>query len=378
MIVGNSLRPRCASRNSLLGLRSTLALGLAMLVAETAAAAPLTFTLFNPTSSNQSRLNMVASAKLSGGELTSAPQHAPGGLNGQGSLSTLYNDTASTVSELKTIVTQQGIIFPGNSTATALNTRGAFSDLQLRPNVGGTSGTAPGDYGVKFSSPQDVVIPPIDVSALNIPGLTTLNLGTLRSIDLNIALRDIVIDLTSGYIPLLPNGTYPQTFNSTALNVEINGTSDMLLSAFLVPPSAGDFLATGAALIALQQALAGQGINITVQAVLFPTAGYNVGFGWSTPLPATSAVNDDATQGSLEHIGSNLRLTVPVKFDVVPTTLPAPLDTLLTAQLGLSGKLIGQTPFVVVEVPEPSSVVLATLGAGGLAAVAIKRRRRAG
>jgi hypothetical protein len=151
----------------------------------------------------------------------------------------------------------------------------------------------------------------------------------------------------------------------------------MLLSAFLAPPSAGDFLATGAALIALQQALAPQGINLTVSTVLFPTAGYNVGFGWTTPLPATSATNDDASQGTLEHVGSNLRLTIPVKFDVVPTTLPAPLDTLLTAHLGLSGKLIGQTPFVVLEVPEPSSVVLAAFGLCGLGLAAHRRRRRA-
>jgi hypothetical protein len=319
----------------------------------------------------------VASAKLAGGELTSAAQLPAGGLNGQGSLTTLYNDTAATDSMLRANVTQQGILFPGNSTAVALNTRGLFSDLALRPNVGGTAGTAPGNYGVKFTSPQDVVIPPIDITALNIPGLTTLNLGTLRAIDLNIAMRNTVIDIDSGYIPLLPNGTYPQTFNSTPLNISISGTTDMLLSAFLVPPSAGDFLATGAALIALQQALAGQGIAITVQAVLFPTAGYNVGFGFSTPLNATSVVNDDASQGTLEHISSNLRMTVPIKFEVVPTTLPAPLDTLLTAQLGLSGKLIGQTPFVTVNVPEPSSVVLGALGLGSLAVVAMRRRRTA-
>lgn len=360
-----------------LAVRLALALGLMLVAAESATATPLTFTLFNPASNNQSRLDLVASAKLAGGELTSSAQLAPGGLNGQGSLTTLYNDTASTVSVLETDVSQQGIVFPGGSTAVALNSRGLISDLALRPNVGGTSGTAPGNYGVKFSSPQDVVIPPIDISALNIPGLTTLNLGTLRSIDLNVAMRNTVIDLDSGYIPLLPNGTYPQTFDATALNVSISGTTDMLLSAFLVPATAGDFLATGAALIALQQALSGQGIAITVQTVLFPTAGYNVGFGFSTPLNATSVINDEANPGTLEHIGPNLRLTVPIKFDIVPDTLPAPLDTLLTAQLGLSGKLIGQTPFVAVDVPEPSSVVLGALGLGSLAMVAVRRRRRA-
>lgn len=242
--------------------------------------------------------------------------------------------------------------------------------------MAGASGTAPGNYGVKLTSPQDIVIPPIDVSALNIPGITTLNLGTLQAIDLNIALRDTVIDVDSGYIPLLPNGTYPQTFDSTQLNLSITGNSDMLLSAFLVPPTAGDFLATGAALVALQQALAGQGIAITVQAVLFPTPGYNVGFGWRAPLSASGIANDDASQGTLEHVGSNLRLTIPVKFDVVPATLPSPLDTLLTAQLGLSGKLIGQTPFVTVNVPEPASVVLGVMSLGGLALVAGRRHRR--
>jgi len=91
-------------------------------------------------------------------------------------------------------------------------------------------------------------------------------------------------------------------------------------------------------------------------------------------MDTTLATNDDATLGTLEHIGPNLRVTVPVKFDVVPTT---PVDMLFTAHYGLSGKLIGQTPFVIVEVPEPSSVVLGLLGTAGLGLAGLRRRRMA-
>jgi len=58
-------------------------------------------------------------------------------------------------------------------------------------------------------------------------------------------------------------------------------------------------------------------------------------------------------------VGSNLRLTVPVSFVVAAATA---IDFLFSASYGLSGTLIGQVPFVVVEVPEPGTWALMRLG----------------
>ena len=87
----------------------TLAAALASPVV--AQATPLDFGLVNVSSSQQSRLQLAVTASLAGAQLTSAPQFVPGGLNGPGSLSTLYNATSGNGSRLAANVTQQSIQF---------------------------------------------------------------------------------------------------------------------------------------------------------------------------------------------------------------------------------------------------------------------------
>ena len=346
---------------------------LSLALADSVRALPVSFTNFNPSSSNQSRINLVATAELSGAVLNEGPQFPPGGLNGNGSESTLYAQTATnTPSNMATNLGLFSIGFPGGGTAMAANATGLFgNNLAITPGVGGASGTAPADYGVIFTSPQNIVVPPIDVSGLGIPGLTTLNLGTVTGINLNVALRNFVIDLHSGILGMSGGGSYPAQFDSTQVNVTLAGTSDMSLTATLKQATFTDWLATGAALIALQQGLAGQGIAITSSGNLFQLS-YQVGIGFSTPLPATSILNTDASMGKVEHIGANLRLTMPVKFNVDATGLPAPLDTLIMAHFAMSGQIIGQTPFQVV--PEPSSIGLTLSGLASVLALAWRRR----
>ena len=338
-----------------------------------APAVPVTFTNINVSNSNQSRINLVATAAFNGVPLTSAPQYAPGGLNGNGSESTLYHQTATnTPSNMATDLSLFSVEFPGGGTAMAANTTGLLNNnLAIAPGVGGASGTAPADYGTIFTSPQDIAVPPIDVSGLGIPGLTTLNLGTLTGINLNVALRNIVLDLHSGSLPLSGGGSYPAQFDSTQVGVTLSGTSDMSLTATLKQDNLNNWLTTGAALLALQQGLAGQGITITTTGSIFNLT-YQVGIGFSSPLPAADFLNTDASQGKLEHVGANLRLTLPVKFDVDATTLPAPLDTLITAHFTMSGQLIGQAPFQ--ALPEPSSIGLLLCGLASV--TALSRRRR--
>jgi len=345
------------------------------LAAGTASATPLDFTLFNPSGSNQSRLDLVATANLAGGQLTASPTVAPGGLNGLGSQSTLYNDTGNG-SKLATNVTQSSISFLNTFGAIARNATGSFGNLNVGPGVGGVSGTAPANYGVTFSSPQSIAIPPVDLAPFGVP--LVLNLGTLTSIDAKVALRDVVVDVVGGSIPLSPSGSYPQTFDASQLDIGISGTADILLGATVTQNNILDYGAVGIALGLLQSTLSGQGVALTYTAngynFLAGQGSYTIGFGLTAALPTTIVPNTDATLGTLEHIGGNLRVTVPVKFDVVPET---PVDMLFAAQFGLSGKLIGQVPYEVVEVPEPSSIALGLLGSASLGLVALRRRRSA-
>jgi len=336
----------------------TLAAALASpLVAQ---ATPLDFGLVNVSSSQQSRLQLAVTASLAGAQLTSAPQFVPGGLNGPGSLSTLYNATSGNGSRLAANVTQQSIQFLDSGSAIARNAVGSFgTNLSIAPGLAGASGTAPASYGVSFSSPQNIAIPPIDLTPIGVP--LTLNLGTLSSIDAKVALRNVVVDVTSASpIPLSPCSAVPsQSFDASALQVSLAGTADVLIGATARQASFLDYVTAGVALTALQAALASQGVNLSVVNNGFFQQSYTIGFGLSTPLPDLALPNLDASFGALAQVGSNLRLTVPVSFVVAAAT---PIDFLFSASYGLSGTLIGQVPFVVVEVPEPGTWALMGLG----------------
>ena len=343
--------------------------------AHQARALPVTFTNINVSGSNASRINIMGAAQLSGSTLTEGPQFAPGGLNGNGSESTLYNQTATnTPSNMVTNLGLFSVGFPGGGIANAANTTGLLgNNLALAPGVGGRSGTAAGDYGEVFTSPQDIVVPPIDISSLNIPGITSLNLGTSSAINLNVALRGFALDFNSSLLGMSGGGSYPAHFDASQVGVLVSGTADMSLTATLKQDNLTDWLATGAALIALQSALSGQGISITETGSLLGLS-YQVGFGFTTPLPSTAAANNNAGLGTVDHVGSNLRLTLPVNFNLAPS-LPAPLNSLLTANFAMNGQLIGQTPFQ--TVPEPSSIALALTGLASVIGLAWRRRTRA-
>lgn len=361
------------SRSSVRALTAAAtATAAALFLAATPAAhaTPLDFTLFNVSGGTQSRLALSASAQFAGAALTAAPQAAPGGLNGLGSLTTLYNDTGNG-SRLATDLTQGTVNFLDTQGAIARNTVGSLgNNLAVAPNVGGTSGTAPASYGVLFTSPQSIAIPPIDLTPFGLTG--TLNLGTLTSLDTKVALRGVVVDVT-GMAPLSAYSANPlQSFDASLLQIALAGTADVLVGATVRQDSVGDYIAAGLALTALQQTLAPQGVALTIQNNGFVARSYTIGLGLSTDLPAGLAPNLATGAGVVEQIGSNLRLTLPLSFAFTAST---PVDFLFSSQYALEGTLVGQVPFVVVEVPEPAAAWLAL---AGLALVAARVRRRAG
>ncbi|MBX9787672.1 MAG: PEP-CTERM sorting domain-containing protein [Pirellulales bacterium] len=329
----------------------------------------LTFTL------NQSQSNLsldIKNAQLFGLNLSLSEQAT-------GSLKSSYTGT------IATDINGSSIDFPGGSAADAsILTSGIFKlPVNMLPGVGGTGAAAPADYGFKLSAPIGTSIPPIDLTFLNIPGVTTLNLGTFNSIDLNTSLRNVILDVTSN--TPIPRTGVPSltTFDASQTSIVMSGNADVSLAAVL---TAGDFLSysvNGLALSSLASLINAQvpgllSVNYNPLAIFGP---YNisVGLGTSVPISGLAVPNEDVTKlGSLQVVGTQYRLTMPISFNAIPDfsslgAASAALSFLLPLHLGFSGQLVGVAPKI--AVPEPGSVVLLVIGLVSLALVGINRRR---
>jgi len=309
-------------------------------------AGPVNFTLI----SSSSTLNASFDVTALGGALTATQQKA-------GSLTSRYNGTVATnIGNLGIGGTSINFLPGQDGDATAM--------LGISPGIGGNlPGTAPGDYGVRLNAPFEIDLPAIDLSSL---GLGTIDLGTLQSINVDIALRDIVVDVnTLGAIPMPTPITPVGTFDASLVDLSFGGTADINAALVLKQDNLVAYFANLVVLGLLETTLAGQGIDVTVSGNLLAQT-ISVGIPFSQAISGT--LPNGAGTGTIEHIGPNYRLTLPVDFSVLES---AGIDFVLGIDARLQGQFVGTAPFT--TVPEPSTWALALIG---LAVPVLGRRFR--
>lgn len=303
---------------------------------------------------SSSEIDLQVTGTSLGGQLTVAEQN-PGAR-------TRYNGTVSTDFHLG-FGANSNISFPSGGAANAVNPTGGFfnTPLQYSPNVNGAAGTAPANYGVNLSAPQQIVIPPFDI-----PNVGTVNLGTITSVDIRLALRDLQLNPTSS--TWLPINQTTREFDASLLNIQVaSGGADVNGSLRLQQP---DILSHLAAVVAVNALVASvPDLGITVSSNLFART-INVGFGTRINMAGATLPNAPTTPGTVTYNPGTLAsvLTIPVLSDFGDINLG-----IGTINLKFAGQLRGTANIPNVwHVPEPSS--LALVAVAGLAC--FKRRRQ--
>jgi hypothetical protein len=314
---------------------------------------------------NQSQISLTASGTAFGGQLTVTEQQA--------NAITRYN--TSIVAD----VTNGGPNFIGGGQAKAVNTTGAFNiPLQYQPNVNGAAGSAPGQYGVNLAAPVAFDIPaftiPPEIIA-QFPFLpSTLDLGVLSSIVTKVALRDVVLDVTSaGQIPEVAT-----VFDANQTSIDIvSGFADINIAARLTQPN----IIQKAAIQLLLQSLASSApqLGITVSSPSFFSLDIDLGFGFRTDLSLLPAVPNTAlTDGTITGLDgppgpSTLILPVAFSLDDALSSALGPVADIL--DLNLTFDFAGSLR-ATATIPEASTFVMMGLACSA-AGVALIRRRRA-
>ena len=322
-------------RSIAFALAGGLALGFS---ASPAAAIPFTL------NANPSQLALIVDVSIFGGALTATTQCT-------GCLVTKYDGTLQA-----TPAGLSGVQFDGGGAADARTQVGFLnSPRAISPAPGGASGTGPADYGVTLSAPVGTELPPIEI-----PNFGTLNLGTLQSIDVDVALRNVVLDVTStSFLPVMAG-----SFDPTGTTIALFGDMDLNAAFVLKAPDLTTYFVNLVALTALASSAPELGIGVTGNLL---AREISVGLGFGVPFGGVQVANQATTPGTLSAVGNVVTLALPVNVDATPSALAGVIDV----GINLQGQLVG-----VGTVPEPSSLLLSGLGLAWLGACRRSRTAR--
>lgn len=319
--------------------------GLAL--ARNADAGPFTYNIVTA----QSQINLTLTGSFLGGALTVAEQFPTAITRYQG---TLQVDSFP----------GGNIYMAGGSAAEARNMLQGIFTPNAQPGVGGSGSAAPANYAFNMSAPVGIELPPI-----TIPDIGELNLGTFQSVDIRVAMRELVLDVYSGG-PIARNPITGQ-FDASLLDLEIiDGAADIQGALVLKQPDILTYFINLAALSLLAGSVPDLGLTVTGNALA-----QTISLGFGTRLDLTGVgipfPNVDAALGTVTGVGGPMptasTLTIPIG-----ATLPD-LGGIPSELLDLNFSMTGQLVATGI-IPEPSTWLLAVMGAVGVAL--IHRRRK--
>lgn len=335
---------------------AALAVAAVLVVGGQLEAAPYTYTI----DKSQSQINLTATGNAFGGALTIEEQHASTPTKYEGSLVVEYPAGP---------LPGGSIAFPGGSAAAADVMRGLFSiPKAVSPAEGGGAGKDPANYGLTLTLPIAWDIPPIPFPN-NIGG--EIDLGVLESVEIDVAMRDMVFDVTS---PALA----PIDIDSSS---EFDATGDLLTGVHLGLSSG--YLDVNGALVLQQENLLTYFVSLAaLEAIelLLPDLGLEVsgsllaleieiGIGSRLDLAGIpdllTVANGPTDPGLVEFdpVTQDSTLTLPVSLDLPDLDFGLGLWDL---DMNLDGQLVATA-----TLPEPSAMSLLALSG-----LALLRRRR--
>jgi hypothetical protein len=310
-------------------MRAGIYLGIVCLLAAPAAG-QTTYTYAIQKSGSQ--INLTASGSFLGGALEVAEQ--------QENPATKYD--GSLLAQLPEGPLPGGTIsFPGGSAAAADVMRGLFNiPYQISPAIGGGAGTDPANYGIRLTAPIGLEIPPIPYPDPNNP----LQLGTFEAVEIDVALREMVFDVTSWPPPIAIDGSSQFDASGALLQgVQVGLASGFADISGVLVLKQDNLLSWGAALLALQGVVAlVPDLGLTVEGHLLDLS-IDIGIGTRidlSQLPDILTLPNGASDPGLVQFNATTRkvtLTLPVSIVLPDLGIPPEIFDL---NLNLDGQLV--------------------------------------